>query len=343
MGTCDSKENQNLTNNLGQNKIPNNNLNDYRSQPVQKIENEVSIQEKTINGNGPVDKIIEKLLSAKPKPPGYLVKLTEKEIRFIIDQSLPIIKGQRTLIELEASIRVCGDIHGQYSDLLRIFENYGYPNRYNYLFLGNYVDFGIQGIEVLCLLLSYKIKYPEKITLLRGNHESSDQNRIDGFYEECKRRYNVRIWRSFIDLFNHLPFAALIDEKIFCVHSGLSPDLKSFQDILDISRPTAIPECGLICNLLNSNPDKNVLDYDEDEKGILLFGEKILLDFMQKNKIDLIVRGNQCVYNGYEFFAQNKLVTIFSAPHFKSKDKNFACILIINENLKIHFNVLRPI
>ena len=188
-----------------------------------------------------------------------------------------------------------------------------------------------------------KSNIQKKITLLRGNHESSDQNRIDGFYEECKRRYNVRIWRSFINLFNHLPFAALIDEKIFYVHSGLSPDLKSFQDILDISRPIAIPECGFIFNLLNSSPDKNVLDYDEDEKGMLLFGEKIVLDFMQKNNLDLIVRGNQYVYNGYEFFAQNKLVTIFSAPHFKSKDKNSACILIIDENLQIHFNVLRPI
>ena len=173
--------------------------------------------------------IIEKLLSAMAYKPGSQVDLKVDEIKFIIDKSLPIIKNEKTLVELEAPLHICGDIHGQYYDLLRIFEYCGYPDEYNYLFLGNYVDFGKQGLETLCLLLCYKIKYPERIILLRGNHESSVESRFYGFYDECKTRYNIKIWRAFTELFNYLPIAAIINEKIFCLHGGLSPQLKKLK------------------------------------------------------------------------------------------------------------------
>ena len=192
------------------------------------------------------------------------------------------------LVELEAPLHVCGDIHGQYYDLLRIFEHCGYPGEYSYLFLGDYVDRGKQSLETVCLLLCYKIKYPEKVTLLRGNHESSVTNRIYGFYDECKRRYNVRIWRSFTELFNWLPVAAIIDEKILCMHGGLSPELKNIQNIQDITRPTDIPDTGLLCDLLWSDPDKDVLEYEENDRGVsVIFGEKIANKF----KVDVVSFG----------------------------------------------------
>ncbi|RWW33161.1 hypothetical protein GW17_00002142 [Ensete ventricosum] len=120
-----------------------------------------------------------------------------------------------------------GDIHGQYSDLLRLFEYGGLPPQANYLFLGDYVDRGKQSLETICLLLAYKIKYPENFFLLRGNHECASINRIYGFYDECKRRFNVRLWKVFTDCFNCLPVAALIDEKILCMHgeAGSGPYL----------------------------------------------------------------------------------------------------------------------
>jgi len=251
-------------------------------------DNEIDKNEKIINMFNSdvslnIDIIIEKLLFARGHKPGWQVILEEEEIKFIIEQSLPIIKREKVLVELEAPIRVCGDIHGQYYDLIRIFEHCGYPGEYNYLFLGNYVDYGKQGLEVICLLLCYKIKYPEKITLLRGNHESSFMNREYGFFHEFKRRYNVRIWSSFINLFNYLPFAAIIDEIIFCVHGGLSPELNKIEDILNIERPTDIPDTGLLCDLLNSDPKKDVIEYDENDKGYsVVFGEKIVLDFIKK-------------------------------------------------------------
>ena len=291
-----------------------------------------------------IDSIMNQLLSVKGNKPGKQVDLKEEEIKFLIDKSLQIIKEQEMLVELEAPLHVCGDIHGQYYDLLRIFEHCGYPGEYNYLFLGDYVDRGKQSLETICLLLCYKIKFPNKVTLLRGNHESSVTNRIYGFYDECKRRYNVRIWRSFTDLFNFLPVAALIDEKILCMHGGLSPELKNLQNIENISRPTEIPDTGLLCDLLWSDPEKDILDYDENDRGVsVVFGEKVVEDFNKKNDLDLIIRAHQVVDEGYEFFAKRQLITIFSAPNYCGEFDNSAGIMIIDESLTCSLKVLRPV
>ena len=290
------------------------------------------------------DSLMEKLLSVRGNKPGKQVDLKEEEIKFLIDKSLQILKEQKMLVDLEAPIHVCGDIHGQYYDLLRIFEHCGYPGEYNYLFLGDYVDRGKQSLETICLLLCYKIKFPNKVTLLRGNHESSVTNRIYGFYDECKRRYNVRIWRSFTDLFNFLPVAALIDEKILCMHGGLSPELKNLQNIENISRPTEIPDTGLLCDLLWSDPEKDILDYDENDRGVsVVFGEKVVEDFNKKNDLDLIIRAHQVVDEGYEFFAKRQLITIFSAPNYCGEFDNSAGIMIIDESLTCSLKVLRPV
>ncbi len=291
-----------------------------------------------------VDQLIEKLLSVRGNKPGKQVDLKEEELRFLIERSLPIIREQKMLVELEAPLHVCGDIHGQYYDLLRIFEHCGYPGEYNYLFLGDYVDRGKQSLETIALLLAYKIKYPEKVTLLRGNHESSVTNRIYGFYDECKRRYNVRIWKSFTELFNYLPVAAIIDDKILCMHGGLSPELKNIQNIADITRPTDIPDTGLLCDLLWSDPDKDAVEYDENDRGVsVIFGEKIVQDFNKKNDLDLIIRAHQVVDDGYEFFAQRQLITIFSAPNYCGEFDNSAGIMIIDESLTCSLKVLRPV
>ena len=290
------------------------------------------------------DSIMEKLLSVKGNKPGKLVDLKEEEIKFLIEKSLPIIRDQKMLIELEAPLHICGDIHGQYYDLLRIFDHCGYPGEFTYLFLGDYVDRGKQSLETICLLLCYKIKYPDKVTLLRGNHESSVTNRIYGFYDECKRRYNVRIWKSFTELFNYLPVAALIDDKILCMHGGLSPELKNIQNISDIPRPTDIPDTGLLCDLLWSDPDKDVAEYDENDRGVsVIFGEKIVTEFNKKNDLDLIIRAHQVVDDGYEFFAQRQLITIFSAPNYCGEFDNSAGIMIIDEALTCSLKVLRPV
>ena len=235
-----------------------------------------------------IDSIIARLLEVRGCRPGKIVQMSEGEVRGLCLKSREIFLSQPILLELEAPLKICGkifrrtlrltfvcllaffllhlgDIHGQYTDLLRLFEYGGFPPESNYLFLGDYVDRGKQSLETICLLLAYKIKYPENFFLLRGNHECASINRIYGFYDECKRRYNIKLWKTFTDCFNCLPIAAIIDEKIFCCHGGsrererrkilklnsrdfvflgLSPDLQTMEQIRRIMRPTDVPDTG---------------------------------------------------------------------------------------------------
>jgi serine/threonine-protein phosphatase PP1 catalytic subunit len=183
-----------------------------------------------------VDSVIERLLEVRGQRPGKQVQLLEQEITGLCLKGRNIFMKQPILLELQAPIKICGDVHGQYYDLLRLFEYGNFPPDSNYLFLGDYVDRGKQSLETICLLLAYKIKYPENFFLLRGNHESASINRIYGFYDECKRRYSIKVWKTFTDCFNCLPIAAIIDEKIFCMHGGLSPDLQAMDQIRRIMR-----------------------------------------------------------------------------------------------------------
>ena len=185
-----------------------------------------------------IDKAIAQLWSVQNEPPGTEVNLSEELLFKIVKKSRDIFMSQPMLLEVSAPINICGDTHGQYADLLRLFEMGGLPPNSNYLFLGDYVDRAKQSIEVIALVLCYKIKYPEKFFLLRGNHECASLNRIYGFYDECKRRYSVKLWRIFADCFNCMPIAAVVEDKIFCMHGGLSPDLERLGQIFDVERPT---------------------------------------------------------------------------------------------------------
>lgn len=152
-------------------------------------------------------------------------------------------------------------ISGQYPDLLTIFTKCGLPPATNYLFLGDYVDRAHRSIECIMLLLCLKLKFPGRIFLLRGNHETASLNRVYGFFDECKRRYTVKLWRTFVDCFNCMPIAALVEDKIFCTHGGLSPSLTDFADINQIRRPLDVPPEGLMCDLLWSDPVQSDIEW----------------------------------------------------------------------------------
>jgi len=261
----------------------------------------------------------------------------------MITKCKEIFASQPILLELEAPISILGDIHGQYSDLLKLFELGGFPPKENYLFLGDYVDRGKQSIETICLLMAYKIKYPENFFLLRGNHESEYVNRLYGFYDECKRRYNLKIWKMFTDMFNYMPVAALIDDKIFCVHGGLSPDLNSLEDIVKISRPTEIPNSGLLCDILWSDPNPDTNEWADNDRGVsYIFSGNVIKKFNDKNNIDLICRAHQVVEEGYEFFSDKSLITLFSAPDYCGEYGNAAALMMVDENLMCSFKILKP-
>ncbi|PKA63484.1 Serine/threonine-protein phosphatase PP1 [Apostasia shenzhenica] len=290
-----------------------------------------------------VDGLISRLLDAKNGRTVRQVHMMETEIRQLCVAAKEVFLNQPNLLELEAPIKICGDIHGQYSDLLRLFEYGGLPPQANYLFLGDYVDRGKQSIESICLLLAYKVKYPENFFLLRGNHECASINRIYGFYDECKRRFNVRLWKVFTDCFNCLPVAALIDEKILCMHGGLSPDLKTLDQIRNIARPADVPDQGLLCDLLWSDPDKDIEGWGENDRGVsYTFGSNKVGEFLQKHDLDLICRAHQVVEDGYEFFANRQLVTIFSAPNYCGEFDNAGAMMSVDDTLTCSFQILKP-
>jgi len=292
-----------------------------------------------------IDKIITRLLEVCRDKPGKQVQLAEDEVKGLCLKSRDIFISQPMLLELEAPIKIVGDIHGQYYDLLRLFEYGGFPPDANYLFLGDYVDRGKQSLETICLLLAYKIKYPENFFLLRGNHECASINRIYGFYDECKRRYKsgIKLWKTFTDCFNCVPVAAIVDEKIFCIHGGLSPEHHSMEQVRQILRPTDVPDSGILCDLLWSDPDKEIEGWGENDRGVsFTFGADVVAKFLKKYDLDLVCRAHQVVEDGYEFFAKRRLVTIFSAPNYCGEFDNAGAMMSVDETLMCSFQILKP-
>ena len=270
-------------------------------------------------------------------------QLTPEEIKFLCTKALEIFMEEPVLLEVSAPVNICGDTHGQYNDLLRLFEFGGRPPQTNYLFLGDYVDRGKNSVETMGLLLAYKIKYPNNVFLLRGNHESEIINHVYGFYDECRRRYNIKIYKLFSDCFNWLPISSIVDDKILCMHGGISPDLTSLDKIRKIVRPTEVPDKGLLCDLLWSDPDKNVDGWGTNERGVsVTFNENIVNKVVEDLDIDLICRAHQVVENGFEFFADKKLVTVFSAPNYCNQFDNAGGMMLVDENLICGFKILRP-
>ncbi|KIR74073.1 serine/threonine-protein phosphatase PP-Z1 [Cryptococcus deuterogattii CA1014] len=292
-----------------------------------------------------VDNMIQRLLEA-----GYSGKVTKSpplknaEIMSVCAAAREVFLSQPTLIELSPPVKIVGDVHGQYADLLRMFEMCGFPPAANYLFLGDYVDRGKQSLETILLLLCYKIKYPENFFLLRGNHECANVTRVYGFYDECKRRTNIKIWKTFIDVFNTLPIASIVASKIFCVHGGLSPSLKSMDDIRRIQRPTDVPDYGLLNDLVWSDPSDTALDWEDNERGVsFCYGKSVINAFLATHDMDLICRAHMVVEDGYEFYNDRTLVTVFSAPNYCGEFDNFGAVMSVSEDLLCSFELLKPL
>ncbi|KAK9458099.1 Metallo-dependent phosphatase-like protein [Dipodascopsis uninucleata] len=292
-----------------------------------------------------IDEIIQRLLDV-----AYSGKITKNlclknaEIQTICRTAREIFLSQPTLLELSPPVKIVGDVHGQYNDLIRLFEMCGFPPAANYLFLGDYVDRGKQSLETILLLLAYKIKYPENFFLLRGNHECANVTRVYGFYDECKRRCSIKVWKTFIDCFNTLPIASIVALKIFCVHGGLSPVLNSMDEIRDIVRPTDVPDYGLLNDLLWSDPTDTPNDWEDNERGVsYCYGKSAINKFLAKFEFDLVCRAHMVVEDGYEFFNDRSLVTVFSAPNYCGEFDNWGAVMSVSEELLCSFELLKPL
>ncbi|CAB3404868.1 unnamed protein product [Caenorhabditis bovis] len=290
-----------------------------------------------------IPSFIDRLLSVNDTAnPSLTHCINEAEIDDVIQMCTSIVLEQATMIEIQAPVAVCGDIHGQYIDLLRIFNRCTFPPDQNYLFLGDYVDRGRQQIEVICLLMGYKIRYRNTFFILRGNHECASINRTYGFYEECKRRYSVGLYNSFQDLFNSLPLCGMIGGRIFCMHGGLSPQLDSWSQLNAIKRPFDPPNKSIAMDLLWSDPEVGLSGWGKNTRGVsYVFGSDVVKDFCDRMNVDLIARGHQVVQDGYEFFASRRLVTVFSAPRYCNEFDNNGAVMIVDENLTISFEILK--
>ncbi|XP_022664615.1 serine/threonine-protein phosphatase PP1-gamma catalytic subunit-like [Varroa jacobsoni] len=290
-----------------------------------------------------LDNVLERLLKVR-KTKALYVDLKMEEVQYVIDKAQEIISSQPMLIELDPPLHICGDTHGQFHDLLRILNHGKHPPMANYLFLGDYVDRGRNSIEVLCLLLIYKIKYPGNVFMLRGNHESVRINSMYGFLTECRHRYNLELYNKFNDLFAWFPLAGLVADKIFCCHGGPSPDIQTWDDIRSLPRPMLdVPDHGIACDLLWADPSPGSGWVQSDRGVSYLFGADALAGFLQQMGLDLVARAHQVVAEGYEFFADRQLVTIFSAPNYCNEFDNAAAMMTVTSDLTCSFRILRPV
>ncbi|EPY27461.1 protein phosphatase 1, catalytic subunit [Strigomonas culicis] len=288
-------------------------------------------------------------------------RIPEELILRIIMNARSIIVEEPIVVQIESPVYVCGDIHGQYYDLVNIFtrcpplggkffntEKKTNVKEYNFLFLGDYVDRGSRSIEVIVTLLALKIIAPDKMTLLRGNHEDEQIMLLYGFFDECKRRYGVKLFKIFADLFRILPVAALINKSIFCMHGGLSPELINISEIPDI-RPCNVPHSGILCDLLWADPESDMpenVDWAPSSRRIsFVFSHRALKQFLQNNEIDLICRAHQVIEEGFQFFPNNQerdLITIFSATNYCNEFGNRGGILCVNEDGLCSILTLEP-
>ena len=301
-------------------------------------------EENESNKNDNINKLIKKLKKARKGAICQELSIREGECDYIVDKAQDIIKKEDSMLKISVPLYICGDIHGQYYDLLRVFDILKYPPKSKFLFLGDYVDRGKQSLECLLLLLCLKIQYPSNIFLLRGNHESEALNKIYGFYDECKRRVSIKCFKKITNLFNILPITALIDDSILCMHGGLSKDLTKIEQLNKILRPTEIPDEGLLCDLVWSDPSDILSDnFGENERNVsVTFSKNVVEEFTKNNGLDLICRAHQVVEEGFQFFAGMKLITIFTAPNYMGEFDNNGGILEVGEDLLCKIHVLKP-
>lgn len=265
--------------------------------------------------------------------------LSERDMRILCDMVRDILVEESNIQPVKSPVTICGDIHGQFYDLLELFRVGGPLPQTQYIFMGDYVDRGYHSLETLTLLLLYKVKYPDRIILLRGNHECRQITQIYGFYDECQQKYgNANVWRACCQVFDYLTLAAIIDGRILCVHGGLSPDIHTLDQIRTIPRCQEIPHQGPFCDLVWSDPEElEDITWTISPRGAgYLFGSRALSEFNQINDLTLVCRAHQLVQEGYKFmFPEKSLVTVWSAPNYCYRCGNVASILSIDESLLV--------
>ncbi|CBF77949.1 calcineurin catalytic subunit cnaA [Aspergillus nidulans FGSC A4] len=274
-------------------------------------------------------------------------RLTEDQALWIIQAGTQILKSEPNLLEMDAPITVCGDVHGQYYDLMKLFEVGGDPAETRYLFLGDYVDRGYFSIECVLYLWALKIWYPNTLWLLRGNHECRHLTDYFTFKLECKHKYSERIYEACIESFCALPLAAVMNKQFLCIHGGLSPELHTLEDIKSIDRFREPPTHGLMCDILWADP---LEDFGQEKTGdyfihnsvrgcSYFFSYPAACAFLEKNNLLSVIRAHEAQDAGYRMYRKTRttgfpsVMTIFSAPNYLDVYNNKAAVLKYENNV----------
>jgi diadenosine tetraphosphatase ApaH/serine/threonine PP2A family protein phosphatase len=271
-------------------------------------------------------------------------RLDELSVKLVLDKLREILYSEGNILELHPPITICGDIHGQLFDLFELFEVAGAPPDTSFVFMGDYVDRGYFSVETFCYLAALKVKYPNRVFLLRGNHESRTVNQLYGFFDDCVATYgHPGIWFLCNQTFDLLPMASLIEKKIFSIHGGLSPDIALIRDISLHDRQRELQPSGPFCDLCWSDPD-TITGWAVNGRGAgYVFGSEPVRQFCHNNNIDLITRAHQLAMDGFEYMFDNKLVTVWSAPNYMYRSGNVASVLEVGENLERTEKVFRAV
>lgn len=287
--------------------------------------------------------IVERLLQSFHCGNPYAFLPDDKEASSLIKECSAILAEEPTVLHLSGEFHVVGDLHGNVDSLVRIFQKCGYPPEAKYLFLGDYVDRGFESVEVCLLLYSLKLLYPEEIYLLRGNHESKRLTKLYGFYRECREKYTKRVYTDFIKSFNNLSVAAILNEKIFCVHGGAC-HIDSSDELMTVRKPirkVAVVD-DIISDVLWSDPRSDVDYLEDNERGCgKLFGEGALDDFLETFGCECLIRAHECCQKGFnQPFGNSKCFTVFSSVDY-SEMGNTGAVLRVKETVK-HVELFHP-
>ena len=269
--------------------------------------------------------------------------LLESQLIDIFNKLIEIMSEEDNLLTLEAPINVIGDVHGQLFDVFNMMDTIkanGLENN-RYLFLGDFVDRGHFSIETIAFLALMKIQRPDSVFLLRGNHESSTINQMYGFYNDCNQIYgSPTIWTLANKAFQYFPLAAIVSNKYFCVHGGLSPELRFVEKLYSINRVCEIPETGIMADLTWSDPAEDVKRWTKSKRGSgYIFGKNETEEFLRNNKLEMVVRSHQLAAAGYEELFKREdgrpqLLTVWSAPNYCYTSGNQATFMAIDDKLE---------
>jgi len=269
---------------------------------------------------------------------GTITVIPEEEVKAMCLKCKEILEQESNVAVVKAPVTIVGDVHGQFHDLLELFKIAGPCPTTNFLFLGDYVDRGYFSVETVLTVIALKVRYPDRLTLIRGNHESRQITQVYGFYDECLRKYgSPRVWQYVTDLFDYLPLAAVVETKMFCPHAALSPSLDTLESIRALNRFEEVPHEGPMCDLLWSDPDEHT-GWGISPRGAgYTFGRDISESFCKTNAVNFIVRAHQLVSDGFQWTHEGSVVTVFSAPNYCYRCGNRAAIVEVDEHLNHQF------